>query len=131
MPRRRTGPQRGPQRSQNIGASRKRAMRNNAEVNRGVPFQGGLGLSAAYGQQSGQQPGQRPGGAQRPVQNAAGGCPTGMQPAQDPITGQMTCRPATNVPGQARPVGGGARRMGGKGAGTSVSNRGNTYREGS
>jgi len=66
-------------------------------------FQGGLSLNQGTASQPSGPPS---GGAPRPTQNAAGVCPAGTQPAKDPTTGKMTCRPATNVSGQARPVGG-------------------------
>ena len=116
----------GQRNPRNMDQNRAASVRGN---NRPIgSFQGGLSLERGMAPQ---QAGPPSGGAPRPTQNDAGSCPAGMQPATDPITGQMTCKPAPNGPGQARPVGGGAGRIGGRGAGTSISNRGNTYREGS
>ena len=80
--------------SQNIGANRNRAMRNNARAqqNRGT-FQSGLSRNPGAAPQG---PGQLPTeGMQQ--------CPPGQEPGRDPSTGVQTCVPArpnisSNVP---------------------------------
>ena len=73
-------------RPQNVGQTRTAQVRNNAEVGRGVPFQGNLAPNAPT----------------TPQQE----CPPGQERGVDPNTGASICRPARpNIAGNV-PVNG-------------------------